>query len=390
MNTFRFIAIFFILCIGSFVFPPERVEACVVDMGSACDSPFTNACGEPGSGYVQCDGSCDAVVPPETDVCPGDPGLQCTVGECSPMCVPSVGAACSASNSCGMTNHGSVQCDGSCSVGPPSDALCNPCVPTVGALCSASNSCGMTGYGSIQCDGSCPAVAPSDSFCASVCSNGSPGPYPACPICTPDPSCAAGTCIGDTCYDSCSNAYSGTMFCGGGPSAPAPNLLVNSSNGPISVTAGTNLNITWGNVADATSCSGTGTGWTGTKTITGGSDTIPATLTSTYTITCTGPGGSGSDSVTVNLGDSLKICESSCSSGLLRSGQNFSMASGSTRNLVACYNSANDCSNPSGNVTALSTWTEGGNPTISLSGTNPKTVTASTGGTENITATYSP
>ena len=255
------------------------------------------------------------------DPCTADPSCAastCTGGTCSdscgnvyagarvcgPICVPGTGNSCSASNSCGMFGFGSIQCaDGSCSAVAPSDSLCGPgCVSYQGDSCSASNSCGMTGFGAYDCVGACSASAPSDSLCVSVCSNGSPGPYPACPIvCTPDSSCAASTCIGDTCYDSCSNAYSGTVFCGGGPSAPAPNLLINGSNGPITVSSGANLNIIWGNVADATSCSGTGTGWTGTKAITGGSDTISATLTSTYTITCTGPGGSGSDSVTVNL-----------------------------------------------------------------------------------------
>ncbi|MDE1874993.1 MAG: hypothetical protein KGH68_02920 [Patescibacteria group bacterium] len=44
----------------------------------------------------------------------------------APSCVLSQGQPCaSAGNSCGMTNTGTIQCDGSCSAGAPSDSLCS-------------------------------------------------------------------------------------------------------------------------------------------------------------------------------------------------------------------------------------------------------------------------
>ncbi|MEK7549407.1 MAG: hypothetical protein AAB519_00265, partial [Patescibacteria group bacterium] len=198
----------------------------------------SNSCGMSGFGVIQCDGSCSAVAPSDT--------------LCGPICVSYQGNACSAGNSCGMVNFGTYDCGGSCSAVAPSDTLCGPiCVPYQGTVCSSGNSCGMTNLGVYACDGSCSAVAPSESLCVSP--------------------------------------------------APAPNLLINGSNGPLSIASGTSLNITWGAVADATTCSGTGTSWVGAKATTGGNDTISASGTSTYTITCTGPGGTGSDSVTVNV-----------------------------------------------------------------------------------------
>ena len=84
-------------------------------------------------------------------------------------------------------------------------------------------------------------------------------------------------------------------------SAPTPTLSINNSHGPLTVSTGTNLNITWSGVSNATSCTAAGTGWTGGKAVAGGSDNLAASTTSTYTLSCTGPGGTGSDSVTVNV-----------------------------------------------------------------------------------------
>ena len=65
------------------------------------------------------------------------------------------------------------------------------------------------------------------------------------------------------------------------------------------------------------------------------------------------------------------------------------MATGSTRNLVACWNIVTDCSVGSGDVTSSTAWSESGGATVSLSGTNPKVVTANSAGSESVTATYS-
>lgn len=54
-----------------------------------------------------------AIVPAS---CPSDPHYP---GECGGSCVSNVGEGCSASNSCGGSSSGNIQCDGSCSAGAP-------------------------------------------------------------------------------------------------------------------------------------------------------------------------------------------------------------------------------------------------------------------------------
>lgn len=104
-----------------------------------------------------------------------------------------------------MTGSGTIDTNCNCTATVPSDTLCPapPPDPTCADL-------GMVGI--------YPAcTAPPDPTCADY---GQVGVWPACtdpdPGCTPDNSCAAGTCMGSTCSDSCGNSYGGTMFCGGG------------------------------------------------------------------------------------------------------------------------------------------------------------------------------
>ncbi|OGI21948.1 MAG: hypothetical protein A2808_02265 [Candidatus Moranbacteria bacterium RIFCSPHIGHO2_01_FULL_55_24] len=231
--------------------------------------------------------------------------------------------------------------------------------------------------------------------------------YPQCPdigaVEGGTPSAVASRCLVDpptvSCPDPGITRYTieGLVnTCSGGayiPPTPVPSfdLKINGSDGPLTVAAGANLNITWDPVSDATFCTGSGNGWNGVKSISGGSDNLPATASSLYSLTCTGPGGTITDTVSVSLTNILKVCEGSCSSGFMRgkSGtpQSFSMAQGSSKSLVACFNPANDCSDPSGTVTA--TFTEGGGPVISTSGTNPVTLSADTPGSESLSASYS-
>lgn len=78
-------------------------------------------------------------------------------------CAANQGSACSsASNACGQTTSGTIQCDGSCSV---SAAPANP-AGYGGACTSAANACGQTqANGTIQCNGSCSSTPPPDSSC---------------------------------------------------------------------------------------------------------------------------------------------------------------------------------------------------------------------------------
>ncbi len=235
--------------------------------------------------------------------------------------------------------------------------------PTMdGCSCTKSNACNTTS-GSYS-GGACTAPEPA----ACTCSNGSPGPYPSCPVCTPDSSCSASTCSGSTCYDACGNSYSGSMFCGG---------CVADSSCRASTCSGSTCSDSCGNTYGGTM-------------FCGGCVADPSCAASTCTgSTCSDSCGNtyaGTQGCTVT---SLKICENSCSSGLKRDGSSFSMATGSTRNLVACWNAATDCSIGSGNITTSGSWSEGGGSAISLSGSNPRTVTANASGSESVSVTYS-
>lgn len=95
----------------------------------------------------------------------------------------------------------------------------------------------------------------------------------------------------------------------------------------------------------------------------------------------------------------LKICQNSCDSAFLR-GQGgattrFDLVKGTSQDLVVCYNTADDCSLLSGDVTTDpgTVWNEDTTSnTISLTSgfiSNRKRVTGNTPGTENFTAKYS-
>ncbi len=115
-----------------------------------CSVPCTasNSCGQSNSGTMV-NGVCSASAPAN----PAGYGNSCSSG----------------ANSCGMVNYGSIQCNGTCSASTPSNSLCPTqptCVSYQGQSCSASNSCGnQTNYGTYQCNGSCSASTPSDSSC---------------------------------------------------------------------------------------------------------------------------------------------------------------------------------------------------------------------------------
>jgi len=91
--------------------------------------------------------------------------------------------------------------------------------------------------------------------------------------------------------------------------------------------------------------------------------------------------------------NNLKICRDNCSSNfppLVNLSDILSMFVDETNDLVACYNLSSICDTAAGNVTDQATWAEGaGNNAVSLSGTNPKILTANNVGSEGISATYS-
>jgi hypothetical protein len=64
--------------------------------------------------------NCTVINSPPPPTCPA--GQIGTPPNCVNVCVPNSGAACtSAANSCGSTNPGTIQCDGSCSASAPAN-----------------------------------------------------------------------------------------------------------------------------------------------------------------------------------------------------------------------------------------------------------------------------
>ena len=83
--------------------------------------------------------------------------------------------------------------------------------------------------------------------------------------------------------------------------APTVDLDANASDGPISVTSGSTVTLSWTTGNTITSCTASNA-WSGAKATSGGSETSGAiTSNSTFTLSCTGPGGTTNDSVTVNV-----------------------------------------------------------------------------------------
>ena len=169
--------------------------------------------------------------------------------------------------------------------------------------------------------------------------------------------------------------------------APVVDLKINASDGPLTVNRNSNLNLTWGSILNATTCTGSGTNWDTppAKSILGGNDNIPANSPSLYTLTCTNSQGiSSSDSVSVTLQNTFKICQNSCDGGDVPNP--LGMVQGSTRQIVGCFNDATTCIDPTGDVTPATTWNDAGGPEITLSNTG--LITAVQEGSESMSATY--
>ncbi len=83
---------------------------------------------------------------------------------------------------------------------------------------------------------------------------------------------------------------------------PTVDLKINGSDNPISVSNGSDLNLTW-TTSDATSCSViNGIGWNNpSPNIPNGNNKVTASTDSAYTLSCIGPGGTGNDSVSVQV-----------------------------------------------------------------------------------------
>ena len=88
-------------------------------------------------------------------------------------------------------------------------------------------------------------------------------------------------------------------------SSPEVDIKANGSNGPVTVSYGSSVALSWSSV-NANSCTASG-GWSGSKSLSGSQTITNLTSSKTYTITCEGSGGTDSDSVTVYVGAGLNL-----------------------------------------------------------------------------------
>lgn len=247
------------------------------------------------------------------------------------------GATCqSSANSCGQSNSGTIQCNGSCSAGIPA----NP--SGLGTSCqSSANVCGLVNTGTIQCNGSCSATTPSNASCPSTAVNGSCGSsqgttvsaQPSANICLAGTPAWTDTIASDGTYNwDCAGANGGTnASCSATKSSiPAPTLTLSAS--PTTIATGNSSNLTWTIGGTADSCWALG-GWTGWKTFSGtDTETVYPSVTTSYSLECWNQGvSSGLKNTTVTVTPAL-----SCPAGITK---NWTVGTNSCTGITAKTNS---------------------------------------------------
>src|SRR6185369_15138524 len=370
--------------------------------GQACSA--TSACGT-NNGTKDCDGNCSATAPPVyTDAWCQSIGwdslwsgpnaacigwCQCNAGRsyvdnvapigdgrggtCQGSCAANQGNACtSAGNSCGMTNAGTIQCDGSCSASIPPDSWCpgptvtlsaSPASITVGGSSTLSWS---TGGSATSCWGS---GGGWDGWKASGGSSQALSP-------------GATTTYSIQCWNAggtASGVSSATVTVTAAP--PAPTLTLSAA--PASVTSGGTSTLTW-TTSNASSCWASA-GWTGWKAAGGSSEGAVPEATTTYPMECWNSSGvsSGvkSTTVTVTASPTLTICPTA--------GATINV--GNTSSLTAWYNASGptNCASTgtSTDVTASSVWSSRNSGVASFTG--PGTVKGNSASSTNVYATWS-
>jgi len=234
-------------------------------------------------------------------------GVTASIAGAEESCASNQGASCtSAPNSCGMVNGGgTIQCNGSCSASVPSDSQCpvttvtppantgtgtntnNNCVSNAGSACtSAPNICGMTNNsGTIQCNGSCNAGVPSNSLCQQQ---------------EQEDSCVARYhCIGNSiyyidaqCNDTLQRTCVAPSYCVNGSSvcvSPAINVVTHLKALPLLVAQGTPTRLYW-EVENAGACRVSGDNgdeWSASSSGAGGVVSSGLNTTTTFTLSCT-------------------------------------------------------------------------------------------------------
>ncbi len=83
---------------------------------------------------------------------------------------------------------------------------------------------------------------------------------------------------------------------------PIVDIKADDKDGPISISSGSSVNLSWtsSNLGTNPSCTASGA-WSGTKATSGSENTGALTSAKTYTLTCSGSRGTASDSVRINM-----------------------------------------------------------------------------------------
>ncbi len=123
--------------------------------------------------------------------------------------------------------------------------------------------------------------------------------------CVPSWQCSGWTmCSGSKQTQTCTD-YNGCGSLVGEPALsqscampPTANIKANNSDGPIAVTVGSSVNLSWTS-SNVTYCQASGD-WSGAQNPSGTHAVTMTASTETFTITCTNSGGTATDSVTVN------------------------------------------------------------------------------------------
>ncbi len=195
------------------------------------------------------------------DVCPATPGNQSSYSQCNCTDNPS-GPGCNTQPTCTNNSY----CSGTTYI---SSDTCN------GQTGSTPNSpsCGYVEPPSCTPDASCAAGTPVGNVCYDSCGNGYAGTYS--PSCTPTAACAASTPVGNICYDSCGNGYAGTYVASCTP----------SSSCAASTPVGSTCSDSCGYLYAGTLVVGCGTP---SATLTAAPTRVRSGQTSTLTLTATG------------------------------------------------------------------------------------------------------
>ena len=277
----------------------------------ACANPCANdgdkQCGTLGSyvGYQTCDYSYNdsCLEWSGLNVCPT--GQTCTSGACvaiPQICVPGAVSVCKVCNAAGTVwaddsskcTSGKVCQNDACVAG---SQLCTPGAVLACKVCNAAGT----------------AWADDSSKCTSgqICQNG------ACV----SSGCAATTCLalGHSC-GSWGDGCGGTLSCGTCTTgqtcnngtcaaqtnaAPTIDLKVNGVDGPLSITEGGSIVLSWTST-NAASCAVFGA-WSGTQPTSGLVATKAVVGNNTYSIVCSGTAGTATDSVVVDAGSNTPV-----------------------------------------------------------------------------------